>query len=345
MSTTSPPRTAAAWAHTQAALAEATPSWESISKQLALRVSARSERVAEALDAGLQPDALPHTPLGPRLALDVVVSVHGEPVPAAPRLRALGVPVATALAVALRAPASWLSPLQGAPGHARLLPIADLPGVFDVDIHAPCQLAGLLLPPHRLLPTPDPVALPLAADRLVVADGSRLDALRGLLSLAETVHEHPNVTCVQPHAVDRTAGPGAFRWSPWRPPPEHPLFGWSRRNALLQDWLDDQRTLSSWRAAAPAHPPRPLRLVPRAASPGGRVSVADWPRAACTLPAADCFDVSGPGGAVRRVWVDDLLDVLSAETRPLPGAWPPRFIARSGCTQASWNRIQAAATV
>jgi len=246
-----------------------------------------------------------------------------------------------ALRVALHEPGRWLRPGGGGePGSVHLSPLPHLPGVAAVDIHDGAQLAGLLLPPERLLPDGQPVVLPLSPVRLLVADGRNVAGLRSLLSAAEGARDDPRVVCVLPHARVESE-PGAFSWGPWRPSADHPLHGWHHRLGLLQDYLDDRRSVDAWHGACPEAPPQPLALIqdPRAA--GRVVSVARWPRGPCSLPAADCFDIEGPDGSTVRVWVDALLDVLSAETTPLPGAWPPRFVARDGVSADGWSKVKA----
>ena len=110
---------------------------------------------------------------------------------------------------------------------------------------------------------------------------------------------------------------------------------------LLQDCIDDRRTREAWSDARPELGTQGLMLTedPRAA--GRVISVARWPQQPCSLPAADCFDVEGPDGGVVRVWVDQILDVLSARTVPLLGAWPPRFVAGGGVGAAHWATVQA----
>jgi hypothetical protein len=321
------------------------PTWDRLAPHLEVRVSSRAARVAEALRLGKEPSQTlaDVVPLGPRLGLDLVVRTGRRWVGVADHLRALGVPPPVALRVALHQPVRWLRPGGGGePGTVHLAPLAHLPGVAAVDIHDGSQLAGLLLPPERLLPGGQPVVLPLSPARLLVADKRNLDGLRTLLSVAEGARDDPSVMCTLPHARVESA-PGAFSWGPWRPAADHPLHGWVHRLGVLQDYIDDRQGVEGWRTTRPDLVPQPLVLAtdPRAA--GSLVSVARWPRTPCSLPAADCFDIEGPDGTVVRAWVDGLLDVLSAETVPLDGAWPPRFVASGGVSPAGWKRVRSAA--
>gem|GEM_PF-5851515 len=327
----------------QGRLRAACPGWPALAPRLEVRVGGRAARVAEALVRGADPvramaDVIP---LGPRLGLDLVVHLDRRRIPVADHLRTLGIPGAVALRAALHKPARWLRPGGGGePGTVHLAPLDHLPGVAAVDIHDGAQLAGLLLPPERLLPGGQPVVLPLSPARLLLADARNTEGLRSLLSMAEGARDQTDVVCALPHArVDSPAGD--FSWGPWRPPPDHPLHGWVHRLGILQDFLDDQKCVDAWTHARPDLSTQPLTLVPDPQAAGRVASVARWPRKPCSLPAADCFDVEGPDGRVMRAWVDGLLDVLGAETRPLPGAWPPRFIAEGGVSEKGWTRVCA----
>ena len=319
------------------------PTWNVLAPDLQVRVGSRSARVLDALQAGDDPAhvAAWSVPLGPRLALDLVVRAERRLIPVAHHLEILGVPLSVALRVALHEPRRWLRPGGGGePGTVHLAPLPNLPGVAAVDIHDGAQLAGLLLPPERLLPGGQPVILPLTPARVLVADVRNIEGLRSLLATAEGARDDPQVVCVLPHAY-AASEPGAFSWAPWRPPTDHPLHGWMHRMGLLQDCIDDRRTLQAWSDARPELRTQGLTLTgdPRAA--GRIISVARWPQQPCSLPAADCFDVEGPDGGVVRVWVDQILDLLSAQTAPLPGAWPPRFVAAGGVGAAHWATVQA----
>ena len=327
----------------QARLRQAIPTWPALAPRLEVRVGSRARRIAEALATGLDPTraAADLIPLGPRLGLDLVVRLDRRQLPVGAHLRHLGIPMAVALRVAMHEPSRWLRPGGGGePGRVYLAPISHVPGVAAVDLHDGAQLAGLLLPPERLLPGGQPVVLPLSPARLLVADARNVDGLRSLLSLAEGARDAPDVVCALPHAP-AASEPGAFSWAPWRPEVGHPLHGWVQRLGILQDLLDDQVGVAAWQRARPDLATQPLRLVADPSAAGRVVSVARWSRAACSLPAADCFDVEGPDGTVVRVWVDGLLDVLNAETAPLPGAWPPRFVAATGVSDAGWARVRA----
>jgi len=299
--------------------------------------------VADALNAGLDPvramaDVIP---LGSRLGLDLVVRMDGRVIPVAEYLRSMGIPVAVGLRVALHQPSRWLRPGGGGEaGSVHLTPIEAMPGVAAVDLYGSAQLAGLLLPPERLLPGGQPVVLPLSPSRLLIADARNLDGLRSLLSLAEGAREDPGVVCVLPH-VPVDSEPGAFSWGPWWPDADHALHGWVQRLRLMQDLLDDQVSVAAWTRARSDLAAQPMQLVADPSASGRVVSVARWPRVACSLPAADCFDVAGPDGRVVRAWVDGLLDLLGAETKPLPGAWPPRFCASGGVSESGWQRVLA----
>lgn len=320
-------------------------SWSALAPRLEVRVGSRARRVGEALACGIDPVAAMTDvlPLGPRLGLDLVARVGPRRVGVGPLLRELGVPFALGLRVALQEPSRWLRPGGGGePGRAYLSALDQFPGVAAVDVHDGSQLAGLLLPPERLLPGGEPVVLPLSAARLLVADARSVDGLRTLLSVAEGARDALDVVCALPHA--RIDSPkGDFSWGPWRPPVDHPLRGWVHRVSILQDYLDDQQSVAGWQAARPELSAAALRLAADPQATGRMVSVARWSRTACSLPAADCFEVVGPDGRVVRAWVDGMLDVLSAETTPLPGAWPPRFVARGGVSEAGWQRVVAAA--
>tara|TARA_B100001093_G_C26294985_1_gene786888 strand:+ start:176 stop:532 length:357 start_codon:yes stop_codon:yes gene_type:complete len=110
---------------------------------------------------------------------------------------------------------------------------------------------------------------------------------------------------------------------------------------LLQDYIDDQRSVHAWSAARPNVRTEGLTLSQDPQAAGRVISVARWPRAPCSLPAADCFEIEGPNGEFVRVWVDRMLDTLSAETVPLPGAWPPRFLAAGGLPLEQWPKVKA----
>lgn len=310
-------------------------------------MGSRARRVAESLGGPQHPvRTLPDMiPLGPRLALDLVVHFAHQRVPVGAYLRELGISMAMGLRVAMHKPARWLRPGGGGePGQVYMAPLGQLPAVAAVDIHDGSQLAGLLLPPERLLPGGQPVVLPLSSARLLVADARNEEGLRSLLSVAEGARDEAGVVCALPHAPIPSE-PGAFSWGPWRPEAGHPLHGWVRRLGVLQDFLDDRVGVDAWARARPDLTPQPLKLTADPTVPGRVVSVAAWSRRPCSLPAADCFDVCGPDGRVVRVWVDELLDVLNAETRPLPGAWPPRFVAEGGVGPESWKRVLAAGRV
>ncbi len=323
-------------------LRKALPTWNVLAPRIEVRVGSRAARVADALSAGVDPvtAAAVVVPLGPYLGLDLVVRAERRVLSVADHLRALQVPWSVALRVAMHDPGRWLRPGGGGePGSVHLAPLAQLPGVAAVDIHDGAQLAGLLLPPERLLPGGQPVVLPLSPVRLLVADARNVEGLRSLLSEAEGARDDPRVVCVLPHAQVESE-PGAFSWGPWRPSSDHPLHGWNHRVGLLQAHLDDRRSVDAWRRARPQLPAQSLSLTPDPQAAGRFVSVARWPRGPCSLPAADCFDIDGPDGTTVRVWVDMILDLLSAETTPLSGAWPPRFVAQDGVSSEGWSKVR-----
>ena len=298
------------WQQDQVDLAAATQDWADLAQRLEVRVGSRSARVADALRVGHRPTEAIETfiALGPRLALDLVVRLNGRVIPAAARVRVLGLPLSAGLRAAMHAPQTrWLQVPGRPPGHVEISGVAGHPGIFSVHLHPTDQLAALLMPVEQLLPGGQPVVLPLSPDKLYLADARSQTGLRTLLSLAEAAREQPNSVCGVPHAPTAEAGPGGFRWRPWRPASDHPLRSWIHRITLLQDHLDDRRTVCMWTDP----PAQPLRLFRDVQAAGGLLSVASWPRTPCSLPAADCFDVEGPDGRVMRVWVDGLLDVLN----------------------------------
>jgi len=328
------------WQQDQIDLAAATPDWATLARRLEVRVGSRAERVADALRVGRDPVVASEAfiALGPRLALDLVVRLGDRVVPAGPRVRLLGLPIAAGLRAAMHAPERrWLQVPGRPPGHVEITPVAGHPGIFSVDLHPTDQLCALLVPGDRLLPGGQPIVLPLAPDAVYLSDARSLTGLRTLLSLAEAARDRVDAVCGLLHARTEAPGPGGFRWRPWRPAPDHPLRSWVHRITLLQDHLDDRRTAGLWREPTA----QPLRLSRDVQAAGGLLSVASWPRTPCSLPAADCFDVEGPQGQVVRVWVDGLLDVLNQETTPLRGAWPPRFVTRGGVSDDGWKRVCA----
>jgi len=327
------------WQQDQIDLTSATPDWASLARLLEVRVGSRAARVADALRIGRDPTtaAEEFIALGPRLALDLVVRLDHRVVAAGPRVRLLGLPIAAGLRAAMHAPETrWLQVPGQPPGQVQVTPVAGHPGIFQVRLHATDQLSAMLVPVDRLLPGGQPVALPLTPAELYVADARSSTGLRTLLSLAEAARDRPDAVCGLPHVPSAQPGPGGFRWTPWRPDSDHPLRNWVHRITLMQDHLDDRATCTLWKTP----PASPLRLLQAPQAGGGVLSVARWPRTACSLPAADCFDVEGPDGRVVRAWVDGLLDVLGQETQPLPGAWPPRFVTRGAISESGWKRVR-----
>ena len=240
------------------------PTWNVLAPDLQVRVGNRSARVWMRSRQTTLPRVVALDPA------DLVVRAERRLVPVAHHLATLGVPLSVALRVAMHEPRRWLRPGGGGePGTVHLAPLPNLPGVAAVDIHDGAQLAGLLLPPERLLPGGKPVVLPLTPARVLVADARNIEGLRSWLATAEGARDDPQVVCVLPHAY-AASEPGAFSWAPWRPPSDHPLHGWMHRMGLLQDCIDDRRTLQAWsdarRRAPRGHSRRP---------PCGRVLV--WP--------------------------------------------------------------------
>ncbi len=330
------------WSEAQEQLRAQAPDWARLAPQLHVRVGSRAARVADALHAGRSPAACVQDvlPLGPRLALDLVVPVEGELVAAAPLVRAYGMPVNAGFAVALRDPRRWLRPGSGGdPGTVHRHPFPGMAGVVAIDIHDTNQLTALLVPSATLGLGTGLLALPLSPAQLLVCAEQDLDAIRCLLALAEGARDRDDVVCVELHA--RTDAPtGAFAWTPWRPGAAASLGRWAHRISLLQDVLDDKRTLQAWQAHQPAVVVSPLRLAQDPQAAGGWVSVAHWPRSTTSLPAADCFDVDGPDATTYRVWGDSILQVLHRCTTPVAGSWPPRFLTHGACPDDAWAQIR-----
>jgi hypothetical protein len=238
--------------------------------------------------------------LGPRLAVRLLLELPTGPLNAQPFLDALGVPLSRLLA-------NW---------------IAHKP---DLDLTDP---ARLLLPGRER-------ALVRVGATLEWFDPDHPNELLAALDPPALVPGERRTGCALPHQSQ-----GELRWAPWRPPAEHPLHPHQAELELDTDLHDYNLQRASFEMADRSGAPwTALRTTEHPSLTGRRCSEAGWPLGPVVLPAADRFRVETRQGAYR-VWADDILDLLSAHTRPEPGAWPPRFRATEALPEAALRRIR-----
>ena len=178
--------------------------------------------------------------------------------------------------------------------------------------------------------------LPLRRHRLLAAPLDDEAALTALCAAAEAARDQPDRLLLTP-LVPAT---GPWPWAPWAPPPGSPLSRRRDRLRALQD-IDDydvQHEALQLRDEAAGHIRHwsRLRIVRQAA---GIATAARWMPFETVLPAADLLHVV-VGEEIWEVWTDSVLDVFSAETRPLANHWPPRFVTRGGFPQAALGRLR-----
>lgn len=187
--------------------------------------------------------------------------------------------------------------------------------------------------------------VPLRTHRMLVAPLGDEAALDALCDAAEGAREADDRLLMEP----LVASDGPFPWTRWQPPAGTPLAHRVARLRALQD-LDDYRLqhdafVNSDERAGHIRHWSTLKLHRRAGVAGGVVSTAIWMPFETVLPAADLVRVVLPGDELWEVWVDEILDIFTAETRPLAHAWPPRFVTRGGFPQAHHARLRGAGTL
>ncbi len=267
---------------------------------LSITIEGIARVLAEGVEAGEPLWNLRPFRLGPRLAVRVFLRLPTGPLAAQPFLDAMGLPLARVLA-------AWLAqqPQPESTAPARLLLPSRVPALVRVG-----QTLEWFDPSH-------PAELLAALDPPPLAQGER------------------RTGCALPHESQ-----GELRWAPWRPPADHPIHARQAELELDTDLHEYNLQRASFAMADPSGSTwATLRAVQHPLLAGRRCSEAGWPLGPVVLPAADRFRVETPQGA-WRVWADDILDLLSAHTRPEPGAWPPRFRATEALPEAALRRIR-----
>lgn len=300
-----------------------------VSRRLWPRVRSRAQHLAYWLERGFSAaEAVAwSTVLGPRFVVDIAVFADGGWLPLGPQLASLALDWEEVLEDAMAQAA-------GRSAELRL----ESAGVGALKrVTGPDALLALLRPPDAL-GLVDPVALALRHDTLLVAPGDDVFALTDMVRRAEALRDDPDVVCLIPMAPQRRVRPGAFPWAAWRPGPYHPLRDELERLQGIQDIRDyGCQTEALWSRDGNW---APLGLSDADATLGRMVTVATWGPCATILPAADVLQVALPDGRVFRIWADEILDVMTAESTPVPDLWPPRFATRDAFPSAQVPRLE-----